>query len=238
LEGHPRGNYALLQLLKAGFRPELVIEESSALAKKNRDTLLRDIGDSPLCPSTETVLRGSDVRRILVANHNDAECKKAISSLEPELTILGDTRILHPQIFGIAGIGTVNIHPGYLPVVRGNTPYLWAVYHDLPQGCTAHYVDEGIDTGSILVRNFLSVSRVRSYRELLVAIQRCCAETAVEALTEHVEGRVASIPQDKMKWEEQGFQTFRLAPRSVKAAAIAKIEESIGGYKLPKPRTR
>ena len=127
-------------------------------------------------------------------------------------------------------MGTVNVHPGCLPTVRGNNPYIWAVIHDLPQACTSHFVDRGVDTGPLLVRKPLDVTTVSSYRQLLVAIHQKCAEVLIDTLAGLENRQLQPIPQTNLAHEESVFQTFRLASPEIKQQAIQKIESSPGGY--------
>ena len=46
----------------------------------------------------------------------------------------------------------INMHISYLPWNRGADPNLWSFLEDTPKGVTIHYMDEGIDTGDIIVQ--------------------------------------------------------------------------------------
>ena len=46
----------------------------------------------------------------------------------------------------------INIHIGFLPWNRGADPNFWSWFDDTPKGVTIHQIDEGIDTGGILVQ--------------------------------------------------------------------------------------
>ena len=60
-------------------------------------------------------------------------------------------RILKQPLLGAARLGVLNFHPAPLPQFRGVAGYNLAILHCLEQwGVSAHYVDEGIDTGSII----------------------------------------------------------------------------------------
>lgn len=50
----------------------------------------------------------------------------------------------------------INIHGSFLPYNRGAYPNLFSWVDDTPKGATIHYVDEGIDTGRIIVRQDVS----------------------------------------------------------------------------------
>jgi len=49
----------------------------------------------------------------------------------------------------------VNLHPSFLPWCRGYYPNIWSFVDQTPQGVTIHYIDEGIDTGDIIVQRKL-----------------------------------------------------------------------------------
>ena len=46
----------------------------------------------------------------------------------------------------------INLHISLLPWNRGADPNLWSFLEDTPKGVTIHYIDEGLDTGEILVQ--------------------------------------------------------------------------------------
>ena len=46
----------------------------------------------------------------------------------------------------------INLHISYLPYNRGADPNLWSFIDDSPVGVTIHLIDEGIDTGPILIQ--------------------------------------------------------------------------------------
>lgn len=46
----------------------------------------------------------------------------------------------------------INLHISYLPYNRGASPNLWSWIDDTPKGVTIHCLDDGIDTGDILVQ--------------------------------------------------------------------------------------
>ncbi|SET07587.1 methionyl-tRNA formyltransferase [Oceanobacillus limi] len=51
----------------------------------------------------------------------------------------------------------INLHISYLPWNKGADPNLWSFLEDTPKGVTIHYMDNGIDTGDILVQETITV---------------------------------------------------------------------------------
>ncbi len=83
---------------------------------------------------------------------NGPDAVETISGLEPDIVIQVRAGILRRQVFEIARIGTLNLHPGIAPPIRGQEPGYWALWEKKREwmGATLHYIDEGIDTGPVL----------------------------------------------------------------------------------------
>jgi methionyl-tRNA formyltransferase len=47
---------------------------------------------------------------------------------------------------------SINLHTSYLPFNRGSHPVLWSVLEDTPMGVSIHQIDQGLDTGPLLVQ--------------------------------------------------------------------------------------
>lgn len=62
------------------------------------------------------------------------------------------------QIFPIElveNVKCINIHPGYNPINRGWYPQVFSIIHDLPIGATIHEIDNKLDHGPIIAREFV-----------------------------------------------------------------------------------
>jgi methionyl-tRNA formyltransferase len=216
LAGHPRGERMLERLVSAGFVPSLVIEEESALAVAGREAQLRELKQVPEFrppPSTGHICAEHDVLYRVVPNHNDPAVPGLLAETGVHLGVLGDTRILRRHVIDAAPHGILNTHPGYLPDVRGNNPYIWAVIHGLPQGATVHLIDHRVDRGPVLLARELA-ERPGSVPRLVHAVNELCASVLVDALRGVVAGRARLTPQP-----DDGRMTFRAAPPGAWAVA-------------------
>lgn len=74
----------------------------------------------------------------------------------------------------------INLHISYLPWNRGADPNLWSYLDDTPRGVTIHYLDEGLDTGDILIRKEVpdrpDDTLRTSYDRLSAAVESLLAE--------------------------------------------------------------
>jgi methionyl-tRNA formyltransferase len=217
LKGHYRGDLMLQKLIAFGYLPLVVIEEESSLAVKSRNTILRDL---ELKEGIVHDFEKLGVKHIIVANHNEQEVELVFRRHQIELVILGDCRILKRRVFGIPQFGTINIHPGYLPIVRGNNPYIWALIQNLPQGCTAHFIDDEIDTGDVIVRKNIFLKNITSYKELLININELCADIIVNIFREiSTKGTIKSTKQVHLLNHGDKIHYFTFAPDSIKQKA-------------------
>lgn len=84
--------------------------------------------------------------------------------------------ILPADIIKLLPNRIINLHISYLPFNRGADPNFWSFIEDTPKGVTIHLIDEGIDTGDILVQKEIRLSdndTLRNTYSLLIdAIQQ------------------------------------------------------------------
>jgi methionyl-tRNA formyltransferase len=220
LHEHPYGREMLRILLDRGFQPCLVVAEDSPLADIEREKFLARIAGQPEPPTLADLLSGLDIPYEKVTNHNDPACRSRLADLQPELLVLGGTRILRPALLAIPRRGTVNAHPGLLPQLRGSSSVGWALYKDLPVGATTHLVEAGIDTGPIILRRPLAVYRSDTYERLVRRTLTLAGELMAETLALFAAGEVAGTAQDPAAGE-----TLRVIPPELLAEAKARLAQ-------------
>jgi len=207
LEEHPWGREMLRILLDNGFVPSVVIQEVSRVGDEERDKFLKRIAGQPVPPRLNQLVTGRNVPVCCVGNHNDATCAELLKADRPDVLVLGGTRIIKPHLLEIPARATVNCHPGLLPWLRGSASVGWALYKDLPQGATAHFIDPGIDTGDIIIRRELAVHRTDTYESLCSRVAILAAEVMAETLRCFERGDVPRVPQERDVGE-----TFKVIP--------------------------
>lgn len=82
------------------------------------------------------------------------ELESWTKDLAPDLIVIyAMSQLLKENIFNIPRFGTINLHPSLLPNYRGPNPCFWSYYNmDTIGGVTVHYLDNGEDTGDILLQ--------------------------------------------------------------------------------------
>src|SRR6185295_1949243 len=107
-------------------------------------------------------------------------CK--VEQLAPDLVICAYyPRIFPRRLIDIPPLGCVNVHPGLLPHYRGTFPTPWCILNNETEiGVTLHVMDEGIDTGDILVQRSYPIGPDETGHELYRRSMKLCADLLIE----------------------------------------------------------
>jgi hypothetical protein len=89
---------------------------------------------------------------------NMAGMVQAVERERPDLLLLTATGLIDDAVLKIPRVATLNSHPGLLPWVRGNGAVEFAIRQRIPVGVSVHHVDEGADTGDIVIRHLVPVT--------------------------------------------------------------------------------
>lgn len=127
-----------------------------------------------------------------VGSHNDERCEQLLRELSVDLLLLAGTRIIKPHIIKRARLGCLNAHTGWLPDYRGVHANLWSLLEGGRLGVTVHYVDAGVDTGAILLREELRVVRGDTLERIELRTAELCARMMVDAIKAIESGTVAA----------------------------------------------
>ena len=85
---------------------------------------------------------------------NNEEFIQEIKNLEPDIIcVVAYGKILPKELLEIPKYGCINVHGSLLPKYRGAAPIQWAVLNgDKVTGITTMYMDEGMDTGDMILK--------------------------------------------------------------------------------------
>src|SRR5262249_33727252 len=91
-----------------------------------------------------------------------------LQALHPDIMCVASfSQLLRPEEFQIPPLGTINLHPSALPKYRGPNPYFWQHHEmDLDGAVTIHFVDDGIDTGDILLQDHFPIPLGATFRDV------------------------------------------------------------------------
>ena len=138
-----------------------------------------------------------------------------IKDLKPDvICVVAYGKILPKEILEIPKYGCINVHGSLLPKYRGAAPIQWAVLNgDKETGITTMYMDVGMDTGDMILKEKVTIEDDETTGELWDRLAKIGGELLVKTLKEIENGTAKRIKQD---------DDFSLAPMLDKS--IAKID--------------
>jgi methionyl-tRNA formyltransferase len=185
----------LARLLDAGFlNCGLVIPRERA-----PDTSLPMLGDSSAL-RIDRLARERGIPIVPVDRLDDRESLAALAALQPDvLCVACFPRRLPPAVLALPRYGCLNVHPSLLPRHRGPAPLFWAFHNgDTETGVTIHIMDDGIDSGDILLQEAVPIPEGIRGAELEQTCAKIGARLLVDAilrLTGAVEPATLGRPQ-------------------------------------------
>ena len=106
-------------------------------------------------------------------------------------------QILSKEILDLPRLGCVNVHASLLPAYRGAAPIQWAVINgEEKSGVTIMQMDEGLDTGDILLQEEIPLASDETVESLYNKMARLGGELLVKALPMIEQGTLTPTKQD------------------------------------------
>jgi len=131
----------------------------------------------------------------------DEAFKEAVRGLRPDLiAVVAFGQILPKSILNIPRYGAVNVHASLLPRYRGAAPIAWAILKgENVTGVTTMVMDEGMDTGDILLQTEVPIGHEETCENLHDRLATLGAQLLSKTLEKMKAGEIRPIPQDHSK---------------------------------------
>jgi methionyl-tRNA formyltransferase len=129
----------------------------------------------------------NDIDIIEVEDINSDEVRDFILSKSPQLVVVSGAPLLKKRIIKAAEGRIINLHPGLAPQYRGRYGSFWPIYNEEPElvGVTVHFVDEGIDTGAILLQEQVDYDPHDTMKIITYKQHRTGADLLVKCLSDY-----------------------------------------------------
>ena len=126
------------------------------------------------------------------------EFLQQLSDWKPDvIAVTAFGRILPKAILDLPPMGCVNVHGSLLPAYRGAAPIQWALIHgDAETGITTMLMDEGMDTGAVLLQQTVPIEPEETSLELGARLAKVGGALLVETLTRLAERSIVPRAQD------------------------------------------
>ena len=127
--------------------------------------------------------------------------QEAVRSLQPDLiVVVAYGQILTKSILKIPKYGAVNVHASLLPKYRGAAPIAWTILNgEKVTGVTTMVMDEGMDTGDILLQAEVPIGDDETCEALHDRLASSGARLLLETVEKMKGGNIQPIPQDHSK---------------------------------------
>jgi methionyl-tRNA formyltransferase len=129
----------------------------------------------------------------------DAETIDLVKRAEPDVIVVNSWYTKMPrELYKLPPHGTLNLHDSLLPKFTGFSPVLWALISGESEfGLTVHRMDDGFDTGDILIQHSLPIGPTDTGTELVMRGMDLIPGALRDALSALESGTAVWRPQHK-----------------------------------------
>jgi methionyl-tRNA formyltransferase len=195
-------------------------------------------GGALAAPAVKTAGQELGIPVIQPRSARTGELEAALRAAAVELAVVvAYGKILPRAVLDAPPRGCINVHASILPAYRGAAPVQWAVIHgDAETGVAIMQLDEGMDTGPVLLERRIAIDPDETSGELLARLAPIGAAALLEAVTALGAGTARATPQDHarathapMLAKTDGAIDFAQPARAV-AARIRGVDPWPGAY--------
>ena len=149
-------------------------------------------------PPVKAELKSTSLPILQPVRLRDEEAVAQIRALAPDvIVVMAYGQILPRGVLEIPRLACLNLHASLLPQYRGAAPIQAAIAAgDAETGITVIYMDEGLDTGDILLQTKLAISPNETGGSLHDRLAQLAPETLLTALAQLAAGQASRRPQD------------------------------------------
>jgi methionyl-tRNA formyltransferase len=130
---------------------------------------------------------------------SNAEFRAQLEAIKPDaIVVVAYGRIIPPWMLTLPRLGCINLHGSLLPKYRGAAPIQWAVaMGDAFTGNTTMLLEEGLDTGPILLQQTVEIAPDQTAADLFPILAAKGAPLVVETLAGLAAGTIHPRPQSQ-----------------------------------------
>jgi methionyl-tRNA formyltransferase len=159
--------------------------------------------------SLQTAAQDAGVECLAPSDVNTPEVVERIRGHEPSLFLsIYYTQIFSTTMLRAVGCPLLNFHPSLLPRHRGTAPLIWAIVDgDSVTGVTVHHLDEGVDTGCVVLQHPLPIHPDDTGYELHLKMAKLVRSTAAGIIRGWGSG--TPVPVGRLQAGEASYHSSR-----------------------------
>ena len=186
--------------------PEFAVPTLAALADSRHEVVLvvtqpdkpKGRGRKTAPPPVKIMAENKDLYIYQPTSLKDPEVLDLLKSYTPDfLVVVAYGKLLPTELLDLAAPGPVNLHPSMLPAYRGPSPIQSALLAgDTVTGVSTMILDEGQDTGPVLLRREVAIMENETAGQLHDRLAVIGAELILESIEGLIDGTVKPTPQE------------------------------------------
>ena len=129
---------------------------------------------------------------------NNQELRDRLTAIAPDaIIVVAYGRIIPKWMLDLPRFGNINLHGSLLPKYRGAAPIQWAIARgETVTGVTTMRLDEGLDTGDMLLRREVPIASAETSEDLYPKLSQIGAEVMIQTLQKIESGSIVPEKQD------------------------------------------
>ena len=148
-------------------------------------------------PSILTFATKHNIPVYNIRTPNNKEFLKTLKELKPDVIINQSQSIIKRELLSVPKYGVINRHNALLPKNRGRLTPFWVLFKkETETGVSIHFVDEGIDSGDIIVQEKFKVEKDETFNSLVKKNYKIAPEAMLKALDLIESGNYTVIEND------------------------------------------
>lgn len=142
----------------------------------------------------KSLLKNYNIDEKQILNINDTQLLNKLKKLKPDLIVsIFFNQIIKDPLINLPKHGIINLHPAYLPDYKGVSPIFWAMVNkEKTSGITVHYIDSGIDTGGLIKRAKIAITKTDTEDSIYWKCAKVGSELLIDAINQIKTGEVKS----------------------------------------------
>ncbi len=141
--------------------------------------------------------RGKNIKSFEIENPNSQKFINKLRKLNPDIIVNQCQSIIKRELLQVPKIGVINRHNALLPKNRGRLTPFWVLYNEEKKtGVSIHFVEEGIDSGDIIVQKKYNIDSKDTFSSLVKKNYNIAPRAMLKALDKLEKGEKNFIPND------------------------------------------
>ena len=181
-------------------------------------------------PPVKVLAENNGIKVYQPEKMRDGTALDMLREANPELVIVvAYGKILPKEILEFPQYGCINIHASLLPLLRGAAPIQWSIINGFAKtGVTSMQMDEGLDTGDMLIKGEIEIGENETAGELHDRLSVLGADILEETIEALLKGELSAEKQNHDEFTYAPMLSKELSPVDWNMSA-AEIHNKIRG---------